>query len=64
MVASDSTIIIIENCDVSEVLDLNNMEVIPNPNNGFFTIELNNHLNEEIDITLISSLGQIVNPKV
>ena len=34
---SDSTIIIIENCDVSEVLDSNNMEVsiYPNPNNGF-----------------------------
>jgi hypothetical protein len=48
---------------VSEVHDLNNMEVsvYPNPNNGFFTIELNNHLNEEIDITFISSLGQIVN---
>jgi hypothetical protein len=60
---SDSTVIIIENCDVSEVHDLNNMEVnvYPNPNNGFFTIELNNHLNEEIDITFISSLGQIVN---
>ena len=60
---SDSTVIIIENCDVSEVHDLNNMEVTvyPNPNNGFFTIELNNHLIEEIDITFISSLGQIVN---
>ena len=60
---SDSTVIIIENCDVSEVHDLNNMEVTvyPNPNNGFFTIELNNHINEEIDITFISSLGQIVN---
>ena len=60
---SDSTVIIIENCDVSEVHDSNNMEVTvyPNPNNGFFTIELNNHLNEEIDITFISSLGQIVN---
>ena len=60
---SDSTVIIIENCDVSEVHDLNNMEVTvyPNPNNGFFTIELNNHLNEEIDITFISPLGQIVN---
>ena len=60
---SDSTIIIIENCDVSEVHDLNNMEVsvYPNPNNGIFTIELNNYLNEEIDISFISSLGQIVN---
>jgi len=60
---SDSTIIIIENCDVSEVHNLNNMEVsvYPNPNNGYFTIELDNHLNEEIDITFISPLGQIVN---
>ena len=60
---SDSTIIIIENCDVSEVYDLKNMEVsvYPNPNNGIFTIELNNYLNEEIDISFISSLGQIVN---
>ena len=60
---SDSTIIIIENCDVSEVYDLNNMDisVYQNPNNGIFTIELNNYLNEEIDISFISSLGQIVN---
>jgi hypothetical protein len=35
--------------------------IYPNPNNGIFTIELNNHLNEEIDITFISSIGQIVN---
>ena len=60
---SDSTIIIIEDCAVSEVRDSNNLDVniYPNPNNGFFIIELNNHLNEEIDITCISSLGQIVN---
>ena len=60
---SDSTLIIIENCEVSEIHDLNNMEVsvYPNPNNGFFTIALNNRLKEEIDITFISSLGQIVN---
>ena len=37
------------------------VSVYPNPNNGIFTIELNNHLNKEIDITFISPLGQIVN---
>ena len=59
---SDSTIIIIENCEVLEIHDLNDFEVIvyPNPNNGIFTIELNSYLNEEIDITFISSLGQNV----
>ncbi|MDA9666464.1 T9SS type A sorting domain-containing protein [bacterium] len=60
---SDSTIIIIENCEVLQTHDLDDMDIIvfPNPNNGFFTIELNNYLNEEIDISFISSLGQIVN---
>ena len=58
----DSTVIIIENCEVSKIHDLNDLEVMiyPNPNNGIFTIELNNHLNEEIDISFISSLGQNV----
>ncbi|MBC99814.1 MAG: hypothetical protein CL841_00390 [Crocinitomicaceae bacterium] len=60
---SDSTTIIIENCEVLQTHDLDDMDIIvyPNPNNGIFTIELNNHLNEEIDITFISSLGQIIN---
>jgi hypothetical protein len=60
---SDSTVIIIENCEVSQTHDLDDMDIIiyPNPNNGIFTIELNNHLNEEINISFISSLGQIVN---
>ena len=60
---SDSTVIIIENCVVSQTHDLDDMDIIiyPNPNNGIFTIELNNHLNEEINISFISSLGQIVN---
>ncbi len=60
---SDSTVIIIENCEVSQTHDLDDMYIIiyPNPNNGIFTIELNNHLNEEINISFISSLGQIVN---
>ena len=60
---SDSTIIIIENCEVSQTHDLDDMDIIiyPNPNNGIFTIELSNHLNEEINISFISSLGQIVN---
>ena len=59
----DSTVIIIENCEVSQTYDLYDMDIIiyPNPNNGIFTIELNNHLNEEINISFISSLGQIVN---
>ena len=60
---SDSTTIIIENCEVLQTHDLRDIDIIvyPNPNNGIFTIELNNYLNEEIDITFISSLGKIVN---
>jgi hypothetical protein len=55
--ASDSTVILgIRN----NMVWVRNMSVYPNPNTGRFTIEMDNKAGEDIDLQVISLLGQTV----
>jgi peptidoglycan-associated lipoprotein len=44
----------------SESLEVSNLKVFPNPNNGKFTLQFNSNIEEELTIKIYSNLGRIV----
>ncbi len=52
--------ITVNTCISVEENDINTIFVYPNPNNGIFTVELGNVLNENVAVNVLNSLGSVV----